>query len=102
MPPDKRFRPVQLGSTDGAQGEAPDDGFSDATLLAPTDVESACEVFVVLLFSSDGKYCRRVFLSLHSANAAVQRATAKSQPVRMVLCRLTPVAADLDPGVWSA
>jgi hypothetical protein len=73
------------------------------TAAAPTDVESACEAFVVLLFTPEGRYRRRVFLSLHSATAAVQRAIAKGQPVRMVLCRVTPVAADLDlTREWSA
>jgi hypothetical protein len=61
-----------------------------------TDIESACEAFVVLVFTPDGKYRRRVFLSLHSATAAVQRARAKGQPVRMVLCQIEPVAADLE------
>jgi hypothetical protein len=70
------------------------------TAAAPTDVESACKAFVVLLYTPDGKYRRRVFLSLHSATAAVQRAKAKGQPVRMVLCRLEPVAADLELAGW--
>jgi hypothetical protein len=77
---------------------APSDKHPDA----PTDIDSACQAFVVLLLNPHGKYRRRVFLSLHSATAAVQRATVKGQPVRLVLCRLTPVAADLDfTGEWS-
>jgi hypothetical protein len=69
------------------------------TILPPTaDIASACQAYAVLLLTPAGKYRRRVFLSLHSATAAVQRAQDKGQPVRMVLCRLHPVAVDLDLG----
>jgi hypothetical protein len=39
---------------------------------------------------------RRVYLDLGAARTAVERANAKGQPARLVLCTLTPVAADLD------
>ena len=68
--------------------------------MIPTDTESACAAYVVLLFTPAGKYRRRVFLSLHSATAAVQRAKAKGQPAHMVLCRLQPVTADLELASW--
>jgi hypothetical protein len=69
------------------------------TILPPAaDIESACQAYAVLLLTPAGKYRRRVFLSLHSATAAVQRAQDKGQPARMVLCKLVPVAADLDLG----
>jgi UDP-N-acetyl-D-mannosaminuronate dehydrogenase len=97
MPPNDRSRPGESGS----------ETMTDAvvnTILEPTaDITTACEAFVVLVSTPAGKYVRRVFLSLHSATAAVQRARAKGQPVRMVLCRVVPVAADLDlTGEWSA
>ena len=75
----------------------------DTPSLPLADIASACESFVVLVYTPTGKYRRRVYLSLHSATAAVRRAQDKGQPVRMVLARLTPVAADLDlGGQWSA
>jgi hypothetical protein len=70
------------------------EALSAAIVAEPTD--SACEAFAVLVFTPTGKHRRRVFLSLHSATAAAHRAQAKGQPVRIVLCRLQPVAADLD------
>jgi hypothetical protein len=69
---------------------------TEASVTPSADIGAACEAFVVLLITPAGKYRRRVFLSLHSAAAAVQRAKDKGQPVRMVLCRLVPVAPDLD------
>jgi hypothetical protein len=94
------------GAADSAEvNENPSDalgGFSSAILPQATDIESACEAYAVLLITSTGKYRRRIYLSLHSATAAIQRAQDKGQPVRMVLCRLVPVAADPDlDGLWS-
>jgi hypothetical protein len=68
----------------------------DLILNQTSDIESACAAYVVLLLTPAGKYRRRVFLSLHSATAAVQRAQAKGQPVRLVLCRLVPLPASED------
>jgi hypothetical protein len=82
-------------------------------ILAPTsDIETACNAYVILVTTPGEKYRRRVFLSLHSATAAVQRAHKNGQPAQLVLCRLEPVTADLpllpllpsrqnDPG-WEA
>jgi hypothetical protein len=68
-----------------------------SNILPPaTDIATACQAYAVLLLTPAGKHRRRVFLSLHSATAAVQRAQDKGQPARMVLCRFVPVAADLD------
>ncbi len=99
--PDVRSGPA------GGTGPAPKNTLAvwasgvDLILDQPGDIESACEAFVVLVFTPAGNYRRRVFLSLHSATAAVQRATNKGQPVRLVLCQLTPIAADLDlTGGW--
>jgi hypothetical protein len=99
MPPDKVRPPA---GNRRAEEKAPGDGLSDVIVAESTDNESACEAFVVLVITPAGRYWRRVFLSLHSATAAVRRARAKGQPVRMVLCRLVPVAAALDlTGEWS-
>jgi hypothetical protein len=90
-PPDgRRGRPLDQ--------ESPPTDPTAASVTPSADIGAACEAFVVLLITPSGKYRRRVFLSLHSATAAIQRAQAKGQPARMVLCRLVPVAADLDIG----
>ena len=83
--------------------ESPPTDPTAASVTPSADIGAACEAFVVLLITPAGKYLRRVYLSLHSATAAVQRAQDKGQPARIVLCRLVPVAADLDiGGEWSA
>jgi hypothetical protein len=55
---------------------------------------------VVIVVSPYGQPRRRPYLSLHHATQAVQRAHAKGQPARLVLCKLEPVAGDL--GEWTA
>jgi hypothetical protein len=52
--------------------------------------------YVVVVVSPYGQPRRHPYLSLHHATAALQRAKAKGQPARMLLCRLEPVTADLD------
>jgi hypothetical protein len=69
---------------------------TDTQSNAWPDIERACVAYVVLVHTPTGKYRRRVFLSLHSATAAVQRAKTKDQAAQLVLCRLQPVTADLD------
>ena len=63
------------------------------------EIESA---YVVVVVSSYGTPRRRVYLSLHHATAAIQRAEKKGQAAGLVLCRLVPIAADLDlDGGWT-
>jgi hypothetical protein len=51
---------------------------------------------VVLLITPRGKYSRHVYLSLHSAQLALQRAHDRGQQAHLILAKLTPVAvADL-------
>jgi len=38
---------------------------------------------------------RRIFLSLHSATQAVQRARKRGQPAELIFCKLEPVTASL-------
>jgi hypothetical protein len=97
MSPEQHSRPAAKGAAD----EAPADGASPATVPHPDDFptgRSACAAYVVLVVTPAHKYRRRVFLSLHSASAAVLRAQAKGHPVRLMLCQLVPVAADLNLG----
>lgn len=99
MPPEKVRPPA---ANRGAEDEAPDGGLSCATLLASTGIEAACAAYVVLLVNPTGKYVRRVYLSLHSSQAALRRAQERGQPAHLVLCRLTPEPShDLAAGQWS-
>jgi hypothetical protein len=52
--------------------------------------------YVVLMITRYGMPRRKVYLDLGHARAAVQRAEAKGQQARLVLCQLRAVAADLD------
>jgi hypothetical protein len=83
-------------------GDRPEDQAAakqlDASILSratAADTQTACDAYVVLVITPIDKYVRRVYLSLHSATSAIQRATAKGQGARLVLCRLMPVTADL-------
>ena len=99
MPPPNQVRPPGK-----PEGDTADHAGSEVNESLPltADIASACQAYVVLLATPAGKYRRRVFLSLHSATAGIQRAQDKGQPARMVLCRLVPVAPDLDlGGEWS-
>jgi hypothetical protein len=79
-----------------AEEKTPDDGLSGPTVLASTDIESASSAYEVLLITTTGKYLRRCRVSFRSAAAAVHRATEKGQPAHVVLCKLKPVATDLE------
>jgi hypothetical protein len=63
-------------------------------------VASSLPGYVVLMITKYGMPRRKVYLDLGHARTAVQRAHAKGQPARLVLCTLQPVVADLDGG-WS-
>jgi hypothetical protein len=51
-----------------------------------------------LLITKYGMPRRKVYLDLGHARKAVERAHAKGQPARLVLCMLIPTAGDLDGG----
>ena len=85
----------------------PSDDHQAATKLPNTHriVESnvlaaLCEAFVVVVEVPGEKYVRRVFLSLHRAIQAVERAQARGRSAWMLLCKLVPVPADLEFGEW--
>jgi hypothetical protein len=51
---------------------------------------------MVLLVGRNGAFLRKPYMSLHSAQAALQRAQRRGQQAYLVLCELTPVlVADL-------
>ena len=93
MPPEKVRPPA---GNQGAQEKAPADGLSAATLLASADIQTACTLHLVLLVSRSGKFVRKPYLSLHSAQAALQRAQERGQECHLVLCRVEPLTADLE------
>jgi hypothetical protein len=57
---------------------------------------AAASAYVVILVTPTGRHLRKPYLSLHSAQQALQRAQDRGQPAHLVLCRLEPVGADLD------
>jgi hypothetical protein len=65
----------------------------DLILEQPADIEAAYVAVAVTQYANPR---RRVYLSLHHATAAVQHAHAKGQQAWLVLCKLEPVAPDLD------
>ena len=79
-----------------AEEKAPGEGLSAVIVAESADNESACDAFIVLVFTPGDLYRPCMFLSLHTANAAAQPAHVKCQPVPVVLWCLVAVAADLD------
>ena len=51
---------------------------------------AAARGYCVIVTSSEGRYRRRLFLSLHSAEKAVQRAKARGLYAAMVLAVIVP------------
>ena len=83
MPPKAREAPKGLSfDVEPATGhKSPEVDFSRS------GIEAACTAFVVVLITPRDKYVRRVYLSLHSAQAALLRAVDRGQPAELVLCR---------------
>jgi hypothetical protein len=75
------------------QGGADDDGRVSNSLPTTADIASAYCVYAHTPY--DRKY-RRLFLSLHSAVQAVERARKRGLPAELVLCRLVPVQGNLE------
>jgi hypothetical protein len=84
-----------------AQDQPSSDNQAATTQLNADSISAAADAYCVLLITPYGKTLRRLYLSLHSAQAAVQRAQKRGLPARLVLCRLIPVHADLDGEVTS-
>jgi hypothetical protein len=63
-----------------------------------TSIPPAADIpaYVVLLVTRYGMPRRRVYLDLGHARKAVERAHAQGRQAWLVLCKLEPVAADLD------
>ena len=68
------------------------------------DPAAMCEAYAVVVTiaaEEATKTVRRLYLSLHSAEKAVRRAEIRGSRAALVLCRLTPVQADLVGAGWS-
>lgn len=59
-----------------------------ATLDRTTAVALVTGVHVVVVETAAGKYRRRVYLSLKSAQAAADRAAMAGYPAQLILCQL--------------
>jgi hypothetical protein len=88
--PEDRSRPDEGGSEDQAAAKQ-----LDASSLAKT-----VPGYVVLMITRTGMPRRRIYLDLGHARAAVARTRKRGLHAELILCRLTPVQADLD-GRWS-
>lgn len=72
------------------------------------DLGAICEAYVIAVVTESAvsdidepKRSRRIYLSLHSASKAVQRAELRGQRASLILCRLVPVQGDLESAGWS-
>jgi hypothetical protein len=75
----------------------PGKGGSEKTIAAVNTIIPTATLpgYVVILVTKYGQPRRRVYLDLGHASQAVQYAKDKGQEASLVLCRLTPVTADL-------
>ena len=66
---------------------------STSSIVASTVPDAA---YLVVVSTSDARNRRRPFLSLHSAEKAVERAESRGHAASLHLCRLVPVLAPVD------
>lgn len=86
--PTKRTAPAP---TDAAQSLAAAKPL-DASQCRGFDPSAAvADVWVLVVQPEDGRYRRRVFLSVGPAWRAARRAADRGQPAEVVLCRLDPI-----------
>ncbi len=92
MPPDThRGRPAEAAPTDKTAVGSGTSIIAPTTLIHPKAVAPAYAVFT---FHDDGQLTRRgLYLSLHSAIKAKERAEDKGQRFELMLVELVPVPA---------
>lgn len=66
----------------------------NAQSTRPLPAEAIAHAHAVLVSTPSGKYARRLYLSLHAADKAMERARARGQEAACVMVELVPV-----PGV---
>lgn len=70
---------------------------------AQAAVETVSGLFAVVVTTSEGRYRRRVWLTLAPAQRAAERAVEAGHVATVVLCRLEPIATVSDDASrWSA
>jgi hypothetical protein len=69
---------------------------SDPTTTSVPTAADIADAYIVVLITPRDKILRKPYMSLHGAQQALRRARKRGQPAELVLCRLVPVAADLD------
>lgn len=79
------------GGDSGAFEDHQGAGSIPIVAVNPDDLTYYGRALVVLVEDKNGKYRRRLYLSLRSAERAVERANARGADARLVLCRLEPV-----------
>lgn len=85
MPPNDKSRPGEKA--------APAENLNDnANVHLANDISRAADAFVILVLTPQGKFRRRVYLSLHSAEKAFRHTVTAGKPAHLVMCHLTPVA----------
>lgn len=87
MTPEKRSRPADNGTAKDHQGA----GSTPIVAADTDDLTYQGRALAVLVEDKNGKYRRRLYLSLRSAERAVQRAQARGRDARAILVRLEPV-----------
>jgi len=66
-------------------------GSDTASVLNPGAEEPPFDGAYAVLVTGSGRDSRRLYLSLHSASAAVNRARQRGATAALILCRLVPV-----------
>lgn len=64
------------------------------TRTRPAASDALANVWVLVVQPTDGRYRRRVFLSIEPAWQAARRAEDRGQRADVVLCRLVPMAGE--------
>jgi hypothetical protein len=82
----------------GGESQGADKSYdgSGSSIPSPANIEAACTAYVVLLIIPRDTILRKPYMSLHSAQQALQRAQDRGQLAHLVLCKLEPAAADID------
>lgn len=78
------------------RGPAPEIASAGSTAMVPqaTDLSLYVDTYAVIVETTDLKHRRRVYLSLHSAEKAADRARAAGHRAELFLVRMTPVGGE--------
>lgn len=90
MTEEKEIRPRQATEADPKELSSILPVATDSTMIARADA------LVALVQDKRGRYRRRVFLTLASAERAVAQARARGVDAQVVLVKLTPIGGDDD------